>query len=65
MRELIQECVIDVEYLATSEMIADVLTKPLIDKQYAELSRAMMGAHREFGINHLLIRGPMKKAEKR
>ena len=65
VRELIQECVIDVEYLATSEMIADVLTKPLIDKQYAELSRAMMGAHREFGINHLLIRGPMKKAEKR
>ena len=43
VRELVREKVIAVEYLSTKEMVADVLTKPLVSEQFQYLASMMLG----------------------
>lgn len=43
VRELVRERVMNVEYLSTKEMIADVLTKPLVSDQFQYLASKLLG----------------------
>ena len=45
VRELLKERVIAVEYLSTIEMIADVLTKPLVNEQFEYLASGLLGIY--------------------
>ena len=45
VRELLKERVIAVEYLSTIEMIADVLTKQLVNEQFEYLAFGLPGIY--------------------
>ncbi len=44
-REKMENGEVDLKYFPTTEMIADVLTKPLPAQQHRELTMRMMGGH--------------------
>ena len=41
--DLIQDGVVELDYLSTTEMIADILTKPLLDQAFKILANQMLG----------------------
>jgi hypothetical protein len=41
--ELIQDGLVELKYMPTTEMIADLLTKPLINEMFTELTDHMLG----------------------
>ena len=45
VRELVKEQVMSVEYLSTKEMVADVLTKPLVSDQFQYLASKLLGVY--------------------
>ena len=45
VRELLKQHVITVEYLITTEMIADVLTKALVNDQFQYLASGLLGIY--------------------
>jgi len=45
VRELLKQHVIAIEYLVTTEMIADVLTKALVNDQFQYLAAGLLGIY--------------------
>ena len=49
IRELVKEGAITVEYMPTLSMTADILTKPLNQKQFSKLRTSLLGTKFEGG----------------
>ena len=43
MRQLVIDAVIEVVYLPTTQMVADVLTKPILKEQFGLLTEHLLG----------------------
>ena len=60
LREKVVQNEIEVQYIKTKEMIADILTKPLQGEQFHVLARALLG---DKGMRFLLQQGCVRKQD--